>query len=308
MKKVIMLLFYIGAGVGLGIALLLGGVAQAQNFSGLLQPETKADKALLEDAQNGAPTNESAENVAISGAPAGAPKNESTESAQSAENVVVPSTPAAVPQYNIPKASNDSMAVDDSTYTLGVNDVIEITVARHPEVSKQYVINSEGKIQYEFVGDIQIEGLTKQKATDLVAQRLSTYIVSPEVTIKIVGYNSKVVYIIGEVGVPGKIFMRGDTITVREALVQAGLPLLSASTRKCRLITPAGGGNAQQKYVDVFALLYEGDLRQNFVMKPGDTLYIPATVLAKAMRVISPVTQPVTVAAGAARPVMTGGF
>src|SRR3989338_996363 len=36
---------------------------------------------------------------------------------------------------------------DLSTYTLGVEDVIEITVLRHPELSGQFVVNSEGKIQ-----------------------------------------------------------------------------------------------------------------------------------------------------------------
>ena len=197
---------------------------------------------------------------------------------------------------------------DDSTYTLGADDVIEIVVARHPEVSGQYILNNEGKIQYNFVGDIAIAGLTKKQVKDLFVERLSTYIVDPDITVKIVGYNSKLVYVIGEVGIPGKIFMRGDTITVRDALLQAGLPLLSAATRRCRLITPTADGNAGVKYIDVFKLLYEGDLREDLVMKPGDTLYIPATALAKAMRVISPVSQPIMTTADTARPLATGGF
>ncbi|MBU4334615.1 MAG: polysaccharide biosynthesis/export family protein, partial [Candidatus Omnitrophica bacterium] len=49
-------------------------------------------------------------------------------------------------------------SADESTYTLGVNDVIQINVMRHPEVSGEFRINSEGKIQYEFVGDIVIQG------------------------------------------------------------------------------------------------------------------------------------------------------
>ena len=197
---------------------------------------------------------------------------------------------------------------DLSTYTLGVEDVIEITVLRHPELSGQFVVNSEGKIQYEFIGDVAIAGKTKDEIKNLLTDLVSTYVLTPDITLKIIGYNSKVVYVIGEVGSPGKIFMRGDTITIHEALVQAGLPLLSAATRKCRLITPAGDGNAATKYVDIFKLLYEGDLRENLVMEPGDTLYIPATVLAKAMRVISPVTTPVRDAGGTARPYVTGGF
>ena len=195
---------------------------------------------------------------------------------------------------------------DESQYTLGKTDVIEIAVLRHPEVSGQFVINNEGKIQYEFIGDIRIEGLRKNEVKKLLVKNLSDYIVSPDVTIKIVGYNSKVVYVIGEVGRPGKIYMQGDTITVREALIQAGLPLLSAKATKSRLITPSQSGHPEKKNINVYKLLYEGDLRENLVMKPGDTLYLPPTIMAKALRVIQPVAAPIGTAASTGRTVTTG--
>ena len=188
-----------------------------------------------------------------------------------------------------------------STYTLGPTDIIEISVLRHPEVSGEYLINNEGKIQYEFVGDIEIAGLTKEEAKELIVDQLSTYIISPEVTLKITGYNSKLVYVYGEVAQPGKIFMRGDTITVREALLASGLPLLSASTKKGKLITPSEDGKPEEKTINIHALLYEGDLRENLVMRPGDTLYVPPTFLSKTMRAIQPITAPVSNAAGTGR-------
>ena len=187
-----------------------------------------------------------------------------------------------------------------SHYTLGKTDIIEISVLRHPEVSGEYTINSEGKIQYEFVGDVSIEGLTKKEIKEFLIKKLEEYIIAPEVTVKIVGYNSKIVYVVGEVGRPGKIFMRGDTITIREALIQAGLPLLSAKASKSYLITPSADGNPEKKNVNIHRLLYEGDLRENLTMRPGDTLYIPPTFLAKTMRVIQPVTQPINAVSGVA--------
>jgi len=190
--------------------------------------------------------------------------------------------------------------MESSYYTLGVDDIIEVEVLRHPEVSGQYLINNEGKIQYEFIGDIKVEGMKKDDVRDLLTKLLQEYIISPNVTVKIVGYNSKIVYVIGEVGRPGKIFMKGDTITVREALVQAGLPMLSAKAAKSHLITPSDTGKPIDKIVNVHKLLYEGDLRENLVMKPGDVLYVPPTFLAKTMRVIQPVTQPIREVGGTA--------
>jgi len=194
----------------------------------------------------------------------------------------------------------------DDEYTLGVNDVVEVAVLRHPEVTGEYMVNNDGKIQYEFVGDIIVAGLTKNEASKVIADVLSQYIISPEVTVKITGYNSKVVYVIGEVAHPGKIYMRGDTITIREALIQAGLPTLTAKGKKSALITPSANGKPKQVKVNVDKLLIEGDLRENYVMKPGDTLYVPPTIMAKVMRVIQPVTAPISNAAGTGRTVMTG--
>jgi polysaccharide export outer membrane protein len=198
-------------------------------------------------------------------------------------------------------------ADEASRYTLGPTDIIDIVVMRHPEVSGKYEINMEGKIQYEFIGDIVVKDLTKDQTSELIKERLSEYIVNPDVTVKISGYNSKVVYVVGEVGKPGKIFMRGNTITVREALLEAGLPLLSGVTKKSSLITPSENGNISKESVNVYALLYEGDLRENKTMNPGDVLYIPPTFLTKTMRAISPITQPISNTAGTAGSVAGAG-
>ena len=204
------------------------------------------------------------------------------------------------------RAGADAETLSD--YTLGFQDVIQINVLRHPEVSGEYIINAEGNVQYEFVGDINVLGLKKDEVKDLLIEKLSHYIIKPEVTVKITGYYSKILYVVGEVGHPGKIFMKGDTMTVREALVQAGLPLLSGKLKDARLITPDDTGKAAMKKVNVHNLLYQGDLRENLVMNPGDTLYIPPTFLAKTMRIIQPIAAPITTAGGAARNVYAPGF
>ena len=105
----------------------------------------------------------------------------------------------------------------------------------------------EGKIQFEFVGDILVSGMTKDQAKIWIAKRLVKYIINPDVTVVITEYNSKVVYVVGEVGAPGKIFMRSDTITVRDALLSANLPQLTASTDNATLFTPSDSGKVVHK-------------------------------------------------------------
>lgn len=191
-------------------------------------------------------------------------------------------------------ASSITYITEAVKYTLGPDDVVSIEVRRHPEFSGRYAVNSEGKIGYKYIGDINVSGLTKIELKQRLTAILGEYIIEPDVDVQIVAYLSKVFYVVGEVHRPGKFFMRGDMISVREALVQAGLPTDAAAMRRSRLITPDESGKKKpgNNYVsvNVYSLLYEGNLEENLVMGPNDILYVPATAMAKMLRVISPAT------------------
>ncbi len=194
---------------------------------------------------------------------------------------------------------------DPLKFTLGPEDVVEITVMRHPEFSGKYSIDQEGKLQYKFVGDLQVTGMTKVQLEDKIRQIISKFVISPEVNVTIEEYKSKVFYVLGEVGMPGKYYMRSETISVRDAIVMAGLPTQAAAMRKARIITPdAKGGKLQP--VDIYGLLYGGDLKKNLILNPGDFLYVPSTVMAKVFRVISPISNAVGTAVSPATSASTG--
>lgn len=195
----------------------------------------------------------------------------------------------------------------DEEYTLGADDAIEILVRRHPEFSDKFRINKDGKIQYKFVGDIEAAGLTKDELNKKLTDVISQYVVEPEINITILDYKSKVFYVIGEVARPGKYYMMGNTLNVREAVVAAGLPTMSAAMRKCRLTKPSTDGRPKHININIYEILYGGDLRNNINMQPGDILYVPATMMAKVMRVISPVSAPLTTAASTGRTVISAG-
>ena len=185
---------------------------------------------------------------------------------------------------------------DPVKYTLGAVDVVEIIVMRHPEFSGIYPINLEGKMQYKFVGDIDVTGLTKKGLEDKIKEIISEFVINPEVNVTILEYKSKIIYVIGEVGQPGKYYMRADAIPVREAVVQAGLPTQSAAMRRCQLVTPSTNGKIEKKSVDIYSVLYGGELKGNIDMHSGDVLYVPATVMAKVIRIINPLASTVGIA------------
>jgi len=74
---------------------------------------------------------------------------------------------SAQPQAQAP-ASLQTAAVNNASeavrYTLGPDDIINVTVQRHPEFTGDFPINKEGKIQFRYVGDIDVNGLTKKRS------------------------------------------------------------------------------------------------------------------------------------------------
>jgi polysaccharide export outer membrane protein len=225
----------------------------------------------------------------------------------SGDQLYVPTTQEEMDYIQVKSENSPVLSEADATkptseevrYTLGPEDVIKITVQNHPEVSGTYSVNLEGKIQMDMVGDVDVTGLTKKELEEKIGKLISGYVDKPDISVTILEYRSKVYYVIGEVGHPGKFFMRSESIPVREAVVEAGLPTLAAAMRKCRLITPGKNGKVITKDVDLYTVLYAGNLDKNLEMHPGDFLYVPSTVMAKILRVIAPVAEPVSSAASA---------
>ena len=196
------------------------------------------------------------------------------------------------------------------TYTLGPDDVIQIDVAKHPEFSGEFVVGRSGKIQYKYVGDIDVQGLTKTQLAEKLQGQLGQYVVEPEVIVTISAFRSKVIYVVGEVGRPGRYYLQGESVPVREVIFEAGLPTLASSMRRTQIIHAPSPEIPMEKVqpkdikmenLNLYALVYLGDVSKNVSLHTGDILYVPSTVFHKASRILDPVLDPVYKAAVARR-------
>ncbi len=178
------------------------------------------------------------------------------------------------------------------SYTLGPDDIVEIQVQGHPEFSGKFVVSPEGKIQYQYIGDVDVDGLTKEEVKEKIMGLLSEYIHQPQVMVKIVEFRSKYVYVMGEVRSPGKYPMKGSGLTVRDAVIMAGLVTPSAGMRGARLIRPTEDGVVYVRKIDLCKILYEGMLDENYVLQPGDIIYVPTLAVTKISRVLDQIVSP----------------
>jgi polysaccharide export outer membrane protein len=179
---------------------------------------------------------------------------------------------------NAVEQSSSSAAKTNTEYELGPDDVVNVVVQQHPEWSGNYTIQPSGNIVIPAIGEVKLQGLVKEGAEVAITERLNAYINAPKVSVQVVTYASQSIYILGEVNRPGKYSTGGKNITLRDAIVLAGLPTRFAAERRVFIITPSSRQKHAEKVVDLSRVLYKGDLANNLPLKTGDVIYVPKNV------------------------------
>lgn len=100
-----------------------------------------------------------------------------------------------------------------------------INVARSSNLTQQpslqqYLVNNEGSIDFPVLGRIQVGGLTKNEAEDLIREKLGDYLKEvPIVTVRMSNYK---IAVLGEVAHPGMFTVNNEKVNIFEALAMAG--------------------------------------------------------------------------------------
>ena len=176
-------------------------------------------------------------------------------------------------------------------YTVGPDDILAVEVRQHPEIGGEFLVSPEGTIFISLIGAVEVEDATAEEVAHRLESRLSEFIRDPEVAVSVVAYNSKKVYVLGQVGNPGEHSMRGNVLNVRDAVLQAGLPLDTANLPRVAVITPDEYA-PEVRVVNLNDILYKGILRDNIDLKPGDVVVVHRHLLAKLGKFLEQVLGP----------------
>ena len=89
-------------------------------------------------------------------------------------------------------------------HLLAQNESIQIKVFNEPELDTAVRIAEDGKITFPLIGEVKLGGLTVQKASELMRDRLSArFLVNPQVSISLVEMNRQLFTVLGQVQRPG---------------------------------------------------------------------------------------------------------
>jgi polysaccharide export outer membrane protein len=165
--------------------------------------------------------------------------------------------------------------MDRAPYTIGVTDVLKITVWKNPESSVEAVpVRSDGMISVPLINDVQAEGLTPEELKDVIARELAEYVGEPNVTVVVVQINSRFVSVIGEVLQDTRVPLTRD-LRVLEAIAQAGGFGPFADKSDVRIIRRNADGTESEYRFDYGAYIRGRAPGTNIVLQHGDTIVVP---------------------------------
>lgn len=162
-----------------------------------------------------------------------------------------------------------------SSYLLGPEDVISVTVFDLPKYSKAgIVVPPDGRIDYYLArGGIRVAGKTTQQVADEIARHLDEYIIDPKVTVSLEKAMSMRYGVIGDVAQPGVRVMT-RRLSVVEALHEAGGVLGTGNKKKVIVLHWDADRMIKQIPIDV-AAIERGKAPDNYFLSPGDQIFVP---------------------------------
>ncbi len=133
-------------------------------------------------------------------------------------------------------------AMKPQAYRVGSYDYLNVIVWGHPEFSTlssaailpgaqagvptssnpTIVVDAEGDIFFPYVGDLHVSGLTVKEIQSVIANRLSQYIRTPQVTVQVAKFRNRSIYVLGEVKKPDMHPLTDKPLTLMEALSMSG--------------------------------------------------------------------------------------
>ncbi|MBL8255052.1 polysaccharide export outer membrane protein [Pseudoxanthomonas japonensis] len=169
-----------------------------------------------------------------------------------------------------------SAAVDN--YLIGVDDIVQVSVWRNPELGITVPVRPDGKISVPLVGDVAAGGRTPADVAGDIQQKLADYVRDPQVAVILTELRSHEylsrVRVTGAVRQPISIPYRQGMTVLDAVLAAGGINEFAAPDRSDLFRRNKDDTNATYP-VRLDRILNRGDLSTNYTVAPGDVIVIP---------------------------------
>ncbi len=178
----------------------------------------------------------------------------------------------------------DKVDVTAENYVLQPPDQIVVHCSEVPEIHQQsQLIRPDGKISFEDIGEVEAAGRTPEQLANILRGKvLELYKLEGDkpINIRIITYQSKRYYILGQVARPGpQVYSGRDTVFSALALTQ---PTNLAWLSRIKVIRPSRDKKVKAKIFEVNfdRMGAHGEQSKDVLLQEGDVIFVPPTILA----------------------------
>jgi polysaccharide biosynthesis/export protein len=170
--------------------------------------------------------------------------------------------------------------VTATEYRMAPPDTVQIYSKRVREIHRHTeAISPDGKLTLPLLGRVFVAGKTTEQVAAELSLMAQEYYEDADVSVRVIDYASKKIFVFGEVSRPGPYTYNGAN-TVLGTMAKAQ-PTRLADPSKILVMRPNADGEMIRKMtVDLNKMVKEGDTLLNAVMEEGDIIYVPPTPLA----------------------------
>lgn len=164
-------------------------------------------------------------------------------------------------------------------YIIGPEDILEITVWKNADLSKQVQVRPDGRISLPLLGDISAVAKTPVQLTEEISTGLRAFMESPTISIMVKEVNSYQIYVLGEVNKPGKYPLKSKTTLLQGITVAGGFTTMAARNKIVIFRFSKDGEGLTKLKASYDDIVVRDGSSQNMELKPGDQIVVPSETM-----------------------------
>jgi polysaccharide export outer membrane protein len=162
----------------------------------------------------------------------------------------------------------------ESREALGPGDGVRITVFQNPDLTTETRVSERGTVQFPLIGEVKVEGQSPYGAANRIAEQLKkgNFMKNPQVNVAVTAIRSRQVSVLGHVVRPGRYPLDDVTTSISDVLALAGGIAPTGDDTVTAMVRR--DGKATKMEIDLANMYRTGDLKSNFQVQAGDTIYV----------------------------------
>jgi polysaccharide biosynthesis/export protein len=160
---------------------------------------------------------------------------------------------------------------EEGGYIIAPGDQLQVEVWQSPDQTRTLVVRPDGMITLPLVNDVPASGDTVPQFQARLTEKLKQFLKDPRVSITVLTFSDKKIFIQGQVRNPAAFNYSGDLYLLQALTLAGGTTPFSEG---CAVIVRRKGDQFLRYDVDLIPVTQGKDLKDNIALQPNDVITV----------------------------------